>query len=361
MSKIINLKGKFFPVVGRALRWHFRHYLLRKDSPLMATLLLTNRCNLKCKMCNLWKDPKKNTLAPKVFKQAIDDLSLLGCAYVSFGGGEPMVVEDLFSYLSYAAARIPFVNMVTNGQQLDSRAARELAKTKMDMVSISIDGLRETHDEIRGIPGSFEKAIGAIENLKRYAPGIGITVNTVISPWNVDELLELSDLIEDLGVLHKFQPIFHHPVFEGQVIQDADWQMTAPKIERLREIVRVLRRRKSVANSAYFLSSISTHFTSENRGRLFKERCKSVHFYCEVREDGRLFVCTEGMSWKGGFSLFDHTLKEVYYSLDYRKTAKRLRDCKRCQKVLPICYMEPRIAFPVTSFIKYTVIPSLFS
>jgi len=360
MPKIINLKKEFFPIVGRVLRWHFRHYVLRKDSPLMATLLLTNRCNLKCRMCNLWKAPKKNTLAFKVFKQAIDDLGLLGCAYISFGGGEPMVINDIFLYLSYAAAKIPFVNMITNGQLLDAWTAKELAKTKMDMVSISIDGLRKTHDEIRGIPGSFEKAMEGIENLKRYAPQIGITVNTVISPWNVDELLDLSDLVEGLGLLHKFQPIFHHHIFEGQTIKDVDWKMNWQQIERLREIVRVLRRKKNVANSAYFLLSIPTYFTSENTGGLFKERCKSVHFYCEVKEDARLFPCIEGMGWKDGFSLFDHSFKEIYYSPEYRKIVKRLLDCKRCQEILPICHVEPRIAFPVTSFIKYTLVQSLF-
>lgn len=358
MAKIISFKRKAFAIINRALLWHFRHYVLKKDSPLIAAFQLTNRCDLKCRMCTLWKNPQKSTLPFGVFKRAIDDLQLMGCAYTSLSGGEPLVIKDVLDYLSYAARKIPFVNMTTNGQLLDSRFARELAQTKIDMVSISVDGLKKTHDEIRGISGSFDRAMDAIENLKSHAPDIGITVNTVISPWNLDELLGLVDLVERLGVLHKFQPIYHFPIFENQKIEDPEWTITEGQIRKLQKIIGQLRCKKSVVNSQYYLASIPAYFTGENTNGIFKERCKSVHFYCEMRENGRLFPCLEGMGWKGGFNIFDHSLKEIYYDPRYKEAVKGLQGCTRCGKILPLCYMESRIAFPLSSYIKYTLMPS---
>jgi len=97
MTKIISFKRKFFPLTGRILAWHFKYYLLGKGSPLITAFQLTNRCNLECRMCNLWKNPRKDTIPLDAFKCIIDDLHVLGCAYTTLSGGEPFVIKDKFS------------------------------------------------------------------------------------------------------------------------------------------------------------------------------------------------------------------------------------------------------------------------
>jgi MoaA/NifB/PqqE/SkfB family radical SAM enzyme len=312
-------------------------------------------------MCNLWRDPHKHTLGLDIFKSVIHDLNSLGCCYISLSGGEPLLIPDILSYIDFAKKKILFVNLVSNGYLLGEDIARNLGRIGLDSLSISIDGLEKKHDEIRGVRGSFLKAMEAIHNVKRLAPQVKITVNTVISPWNIDEIIDLAKLVEKLGVLHKLQPIYRHPVFENQNNFGTDWQMDEERIRKLEEIVEYLKKKKNVSNSRYYLSGIPDYFLGKNKSGLFDEKCKSTHFYCEIREDGKLYPCIEGMRWQGGFDLFKNSLRQVYYSPNYKNAAKKLQECRRCQEILPICYIESRAIFPISSYIKYTLIPTLFA
>lgn len=357
MSRIVDVREKLYPFSGRVILWYLRRVLLGKDSPLIVNFQLTHRCNLRCKMCNIWRDPQEATLPLEDFKKIIKEAGELGCFFASLSGGESLIIKDILSYVSYAKSHIPYVNLVTNGLLLSQEMAKGLAETGLDTISISIDGLEKTHDTIRG-EGSFAKALEAINNIKINAPRIKVIVNTVISQWNIEELIKLADMVESQGVYHKFQPIFDQPYFHGQLSQSEPWKISNSQIEKLKEIVERLKARKNVVNSKYYLSSIPSYFLGKNKRGLFREKCKSVHYYCEVRENGELYPCLEGMQWKGGYKLKE-SFKTTYYSGDFRRSVTQLENCKRCQEVLYICYMESRIAFPLSSYIKYTLWPNL--
>ena len=416
MHKIISKRKKLLSLSKKILVWYLKRYCLGKDSPLIATFQLTHLCNFKCSMCTFWRDPQKQTLDLGVFKSVIKDLRRLGCAYISLSGGEPLVIENILSYVDFAKKNIPFVNLVTNGYLLDKDMAKDLALMELDSLSISIDGLEKTHDQIRGVQGAFRKALGAIALMKEFAPEVKITVNTVLAPWNLDELIDLAGLVESLGVLHKFQPVYTHPIFDtfgdkpqgltlgnqsrsaeggkekqglvtlsvntedtqesniqktnpdacyrgirsvdSQQVYSTDWHMDKEEIGKITQIVAYLEEKKNVANSKYYLASIPAYFSGGNYSGLFKEKCKAVHFYCEIRENARLYPCIEAIGGAGGFNLLEKSLKEIYYSMEYRDTVKKLESCRGCQKILPICYVESRIAFPIASYLKYVLFSS---
>ena len=64
-------------------------------------------------------------------------------------------------------------------------------------VGISVDGLREVHDELRGVPGSFDLAIAAIRRVRAH--GLVATVNTQINTLSLTQLREIMDLIIEAG------------------------------------------------------------------------------------------------------------------------------------------------------------------
>lgn len=267
-----------------------------------------------------------------------------------------MVIEGIFSYVSYAKRTIPFVNLVTNGYFLTPDVASELQKAGLDMISISIDGFREKHDLIRGKEGSFDRAMSAISYMKRYAPQVGITVNTIISSWNLEDIFSLADLTADLGVLHKFQPILRHPSFTGQTEPYQEFDIGDIPVRRIKELVKHLLSKSNVANSRYFLSAIPGYFTSGNNG-LFNEKCKLVNFFCEFRENGQMYPCLLGMSWEGGYPVEIGGVKQIFHSSRYRKDVKRLQYCKACKRNLSVCYVEPRLVFPVASYMRRIILP----
>lgn len=263
-----------------------------------------------------------------------------------------MLVKDIMERLTYAKARIPYVHFVTNGYLLSKEIARDLANTKIDEISISIDGLAETHDSVRGKQGAFEHALAAIENLKTFAPKINIVINSVLSPANVSDLYEVVKIVENLGLMHKFQPINNHPVFDKQKTTSVSYKSNMEDIAHVKEFTEFAKKRGNIANSNYFLSQISNFFTGKVEGGIFTDECLVGYHYCEIKEDAELYPCLTGMEWKNGFKL-DKGFKEVFYSKEYKEQVNKLRNCKECQKNMYVCYFEPRITFPIKNYIKY--------
>ncbi|MEK7773557.1 MAG: radical SAM protein, partial [Deltaproteobacteria bacterium] len=343
MSGMVNIRKNFSSVIYRAGAWHIKHYLTGRAGPMAATFQLTNRCNLRCVMCNIPNNPIQGVLDLGAFKKTVRGLSLAGCCYASLSGGEVLTIGNFFEYLREAKAHIPSVNTVTNGVLLDEAAAREFRGAGVDSVSLSLDGMERSHEFTRGLKGSFAKTVGAIENLKKYAPEVKIVVNTVISPWNIDELYELTDFVERLGVMQKFQPLNEHPVFEGQKkAYSVDKEID---IDKLKGLIGHLLRKKTVANSSYFLRAIPDYFAGKNGNGLFSERCLLPYFFCEFREDGMMYPCLGGKGWNQGYPV-ERGVENIFFSPEYREDIRRLEGCRFCQRSFSVCYIEPRVNFP---------------
>lgn len=352
MSGIINMKNGALRILKNTARWHLSYYLAGKGFPLAATFQLTNRCNLRCRMCNIPNNPRQGTLCLEDFKKIVSDLSVMGCCFASLSGGEVLTIPNFFEYLRSATERLPSVNFVTNGLLLDKAAAREAARARVDSVSISLDGFEKTHEEIRNLKGAFNKTLGAIENMKINAPGVKIVVNTVITPWNIDELKELADFVEQLGVVQKFQPLNSHPDFEGQ---KKPYDMEKEKqfdTEKVNGLIRHLMTKKHVANSRYFLRAIPAYLSERISSGIFDAQCKLPSFFCEFREDGKMYPCLGGTSWSNGFAT-DDGVSKVFRSAAYAESLRKLEGCRGCKKSYSVCYIEPRVTFPIASMIRY--------
>ena len=351
MFKVIN-KGNL-ELFNKAAKWHFNYYILRKPSPLVVVVYLTHNCNFKCVMCNFWRDEVKHILPIETFKKIVDDVKN-SCYYFDLAGGEPTIVPDLLERLKYASDRIPYVHIVSNGFLINEKKARELGETGISEISISIDGIGETHNKIRGIKHAYPKAVEAVENLKKHAPNVKIVVNTVLGLAPMEEMYRLVELTEKMGVMHKFQPTMDHPEFNKQHSKaDKKTELTKErKIHELEKFIQFIRKKKHVANSDYYLSHLPNYFRGQNNEGLFKEKCKAPYFYLEVTDD-QVFPCATPMNWQNGFKLNVARLKDFYHSKAYKEKQKLCENCTKCSNNMYICYVEPRINFPIQSFLKY--------
>lgn len=357
MHRII--KSQFnWKLVSRVIRWHYGYYVHGKSAPLIAAFQLTDRCNLKCKMCTIWRNLDIRILPLSDFKSAIDDLSDLGCYYVTLTGGESTTIKNFDEYVKYAGEKIPYVNVVTNGLILDDKRASRLKNAKVDMFCVSIDGFERTHDFIRGVNGSYKRCFRAISNIRKYCPDAAITVNTIIAQENISELIEFSDFIYEQQLKQKFQPIYKHPDFSEMKDVDTtlDLEMTEDDIEEVSRFVKHIRERKNILNSRGYLDRIPGFFEGTNTDDLFDEDCISPSYYCEIRENSRVYSCLEGTDWKGGVDIKGN-LKKAMAGASYQQEIRELKSCRKCQKAMPVCYMEPRINFPVKNFLRYGLLP----
>ena len=174
---------------------------------------ITNACNLKCRMCGqrgtfgYLNSPELNmgrkNLPVEAWKEFIDDVKSFRPT-ILLRGGEPMLYPGVTELMRHINESNLFLSMDTNGTQLKKHAP-EVAKY-VDHINVSIDGPREIHDFIRGVPGTYDAAregIAAVLSaykelkIKRIQP---ISLNFVVSPDNYEAMPEMVRVAEELGV-----------------------------------------------------------------------------------------------------------------------------------------------------------------
>jgi MoaA/NifB/PqqE/SkfB family radical SAM enzyme len=147
--------------------------------PQNAIVSVTLNCNARCEMCDIWQNDMHNEAAAEVFGRLPTSLR-----DVNISGGEPFLRSDLPEILEAIKRRNGRTRLVvsTNGFQPGKTERMMPALLEADpglAVRVSIDGLHETHDEIRGIPGGFDKCVQTLEICRAAGVrdlGIGFTM-----------------------------------------------------------------------------------------------------------------------------------------------------------------------------------------
>jgi hypothetical protein len=156
--------------LGSVLTSTFR----RLDHLLKLSFAVTYRCNLQCRMCNIWRKPAP---AKELDLAEIDAFlsRTRGLSWVGLTGGEsflrpdlPQIVEAVHRHCGESLLALHFA---TNGQLVDRIAGllAELARMKRrwrPVFTVSFDGPREVHDEMRGRTGAWDRAVETLRLLK---------------------------------------------------------------------------------------------------------------------------------------------------------------------------------------------------
>jgi SynChlorMet cassette radical SAM/SPASM protein ScmF len=177
----------------------------RKNIPYLDKLYihLTEGCNLACRHC--WLAPGFDTdgthyptLSIALFEKAISEAKPLGLSGVKLTGGEPLLHPRFSEILDIIEKEGIYLSIETNGILVSSQLARRIAKFPNASASVSIDGATaKTHEWIRGVKGSFEKAKEAVRNLT--ASGIPTQIITTIMRANAHETEAVVEMAAELG------------------------------------------------------------------------------------------------------------------------------------------------------------------
>lgn len=186
--------------LGRKFLW--------ANEPLAMIYFVTKRCNAKCAHCFYWENlnqPRANELTLEEIDRIAGRLGRL--AYLRLSGGEPFLREDLYDLVKIFVSRCrPFyVGIPTNGLCTDRIAefADGAGQLKsLIEIGISIDGLGEQHDRIRGTRNAFARAVETFRRLARIrerTPNLRLGIITTAIKSNQSTLLELFEFLKDLG------------------------------------------------------------------------------------------------------------------------------------------------------------------
>ncbi|MDP2991576.1 MAG: radical SAM protein [Kiritimatiellota bacterium] len=156
---------------------------------------LTARCNLACKHCRAVAQDHfvEGELNTREILQVARDIRACGDPILILTGGEPLVRADIYDIARYCSGLFTRVAMATNGILVDDAVAKKIADCGIQRVSISLDGaVAATHDNFRGLPGSFEATLRGFDALRRS--GVSVQVNVTVSRYNAAEIGDILKL-----------------------------------------------------------------------------------------------------------------------------------------------------------------------
>jgi len=165
----------------------------KQPMPRDISIITTYRCQMKCKMCDIWQNPtdKKREIV------ASDLVDLPNFKTVNITGGEPFVRKDLSEIVGVMYEKSNQVVISTSGWH--TQRILDLAKKYPKIgIRVSIEGLSVSNDDLRGRKGGFDRAINTLLGLRSMGVkniGFGITV----SNHNSHDLMPLYRLSKELG------------------------------------------------------------------------------------------------------------------------------------------------------------------
>ncbi len=170
----------------------------RKSEDFLTFIEITNCCNMKCKHCmNKSKDKDINKgFSREDILKLIEELHENKTEKIYISGGEPLLYPYIDEVILYANSLGMKVTLATNGLEIPKHI--DAIKKGVQLVSISLDGIGETHDKFRGVQGAYDNCIKVFKLLKEN--NVKTKISAMIWKENVEELEDMIILAKSCGV-----------------------------------------------------------------------------------------------------------------------------------------------------------------
>ncbi|MBU0547653.1 MAG: radical SAM protein [Candidatus Omnitrophica bacterium] len=304
--------------------------------PDMLQLMVTSRCQLQCKMCNVWKQKFQEESGAEDIRRFIDEAISMGIKTIYFTGGEALLRKDIFELIDYAARPGIVTTINTNGAFINEETAEKIARSKLRNISFSIDGSNpKTHNFFRG-EGVFEKAMRSIEFLNYYKEKYGrgrnsqdkvldIAMVSVIMKKNMEELPALADLARKMDCCYiAFQPLVNNGDLSAPLENNELW-IEEKDIPRLQQIFDILAAKKKQFSGFMHIDIMPEKTIKHFRGEGFENTCFAGFNRIFVNPQGDMsFVCFQAFG-----NIKKDSLKQLWYAEDTGKIREMIRNCKK--------------------------------
>ena len=316
---------------------YHREMLCRQPRLRQLFLELTLRCNEYCIHCGrrcgdvcgeeLSGEQLKLFLKKVAADFDVNDMMLC------ITGGEPLLREDFFDIMGFAKSLGFRWGMTSNATLIDAEVASGLYRTGMGTISVSIDGLRETHDRLRGLTGAYDRAMSGIEALIKQGGFKHIQVTTTVNHENISELPELFEILKELDIdswrIGTIEPIGRALVHKELMLTDEDYRTIFAYIRQKRregypveygcthylgfEYEREVRNWYYICSAGRTVASVMAN--GDIGACLDIERCKET-IQGNIRKDDFTHV------WRDGFQVFRQDLSLLDRQCDGCESAR---------------------------------------
>jgi len=193
----------------------------RHGRPFSMILVVTRRCNSRCKMCFIWQEKKSPMLSLDEYRQIFRE-PLPSIRALVLSGGEPTLRSDLpeiWAIAREALPRLEYGLLATSGlnvqrtldqvQQIMQQIEDNPGRMKQFEVQVSLDGIDETHDHVRGIKGFFtrvQRTLAGLAELKQRYPLLSVKLSSVVLPDNVQDVERIHNFAREHAIPIHFSP-----------------------------------------------------------------------------------------------------------------------------------------------------------
>ena len=285
--------------------------------------MVTDRCNSRCMHCKIWQQqPVNKPLTPDELNNILRDPLFENVKYILGTGGEPVVRKDIKEIMLAIHDALPDtkLQLSTNGLLPDRvlDVVNTLMKHNVNMeVGVSLDGVGDVHDRLRGVKGNFEKTdylLRELVRLKKIHNGkLTIGAGIVVSEFTTDHINEARDYAKKIGIDLQEQ-WYNMASFYNDITHGCD---TALK-QKMVDIVSSQRPSTTQEKWLKWLNNESIKFP-----------CFAVNNFCVLKCNGDMVPCLTKWDAKIG-NAREHNPTEIWNSLQAKKVRKIVQKCPGC-------------------------------
>jgi MoaA/NifB/PqqE/SkfB family radical SAM enzyme len=304
---------------------------LAPRKPHHAQWLITRKCNYRCRGCNVWTEQDKTELSAAEIKRGLDILKKMGIVEIVFSGGDPLLRNDAAEIIEYAS-RLFVTTVYDNGSMAGDKVE---ALRPVDFAAISFDSLDPAKmDYIKGVKGSYEKAMRSVETLKKE--GVNVCVTPTISQLNLNEIVDITNYFTSKAV-----PVWYC-LYNFDLASDANQLFRIGKpmdefvikdkqamVDLCDSLMRMKKTNKRILMTNKLIKAVRSLYSEEKR----TWHCRALEDFLIVDHLGRVGGC-HGHNFVG--SVFD--LPTTWKSPEFDALRKMYRNCEQCTYLCYIFY-----------------------
>ena len=319
-----------------------RSNFTRMSYPFKLTFIVTNQCNLRCKMCNIWnKNGSELELATGEIEKFFKQCNFF--SWVNISGGEIFLRQDIVDIIKIILTtnkKLYLLDFPTNGFMTDIivQSVSKILRFHPErlMITVSLDGPMDIHNELRGRKESWQRVIETFIELRKIAEknkNMKVYFGFTVMPQNMERLNETL-----LAVKSKI-PYIKHDDFHINIAHDSGhyyknkdtgYRANGQALEFLNDFVK---QRRYSLHPTYILERkyqrlIRNYFLTKK----IPMTCKALSSSCFVDPYGNVFPCSIYDKKIGNLKDYDLDIKKLWNSEEAKKVQKEIEQglCPQC-------------------------------
>jgi radical SAM protein len=313
------------------------------QAPMLVIWEVTQACDLACVHCRASAQSSRHPreLSTAQGFELLDQIKSFGNPLMVFTGGDPLKRPDLYELIRHSVQIGLRTNVTPSATPLLTEAAIDrFQECGVSRMAISLDGPdAQSHDDFRGVPGTFDRAMMALYHAKKI--GLETQYQTTVTRRNLERLPEMARIAEDVGT--RMWSLFFL-IVTGRAMENDD--LAAEEYERVFDFIYELSKTAPFAikttEAMHYRRYVAQRMKVEHRSVPESDKAGAVMWRTAGVSDGKgfVFVSHTGEIFPSGFlpitagNVLRSSLTDVYRNSNLFRS---LRDIDRREGKCGIC------------------------